>query len=171
MHTEPLVREYLGRLEAAAWPLPADRRSELVGEVHEHIESALSDAGRRDEVTIRNILERLGPPEEIVAAEAEPGPRGSRERATRPVAAAGRRSPWGPVEVLALLLMTVGAVFLPFVGPLTGLVLAWTSPNWTTREKVIATGIVLVLLILPLVILFGGLSVTSTSAPINGGTP
>ncbi len=83
------------------------------------------------------------------------------------VAAAARRSPWGPVEVLALLLMTVGAVFLPFVGPLTGLVLAWTSPNWTTREKAIATGIVLVLLILPLLILFGDFGVSPSMAPIT----
>ena len=69
MEAEALVSDYLGRLERAAQPLPADRRGELIAEVHDHIESALAEAGSRDEVTARNVLERLGAPEEIVAAE------------------------------------------------------------------------------------------------------
>ena len=59
MEPEALVSDYLGRLERAAQPLPADRRGELIAEVHEHIESALAEAGSRDEVTARNVLERL----------------------------------------------------------------------------------------------------------------
>ena len=55
-----LVRDYLVQLDDVARPLPAARRSELAREVHEHIDAALAEAGRRDEVTIRNILERLG---------------------------------------------------------------------------------------------------------------
>ncbi len=74
MEAEALVSDYLGRLERAAQPLPADRRrGELIAEVHEHIESALAEAGSRDEVTARNVLERLGAPEEIVAAETGSG--------------------------------------------------------------------------------------------------
>ena len=46
MDAEGLVRDYLGRLEAASWPLAPPRRAELVGEVREHIETALSEAGR-----------------------------------------------------------------------------------------------------------------------------
>lgn len=156
MDTDPLVRDYLSRLDAAAWPLPADRRSDLVGEVGEHIESALGAAGRRDEVTVRNVLERLGPPEEIVAAEAgaagAPTPAGTPSPASPTVAAV---SPFGGMEIVALLLLTVGAVILPVVGPLTGLMLVWLSPQWRTREKVIATAIVLVLLVLPLAVFFG----------------
>jgi uncharacterized membrane protein len=170
MDTDPLVRDYLGRLEAAAWPLTAERRSELIGEVREHIESALSEAGRRDEVTVRNVLERLGRPEEIVAAEAGSPALETAPSPMQPMAAALPRSPWGPVEVLALLLMTVGAVFLPIVGPLVGLVLVWTSPNWRTRDKAIATGIVLVLLVLPVVLLLG-LTVDTGAARIVGGMP
>lgn len=70
MNADALVADYLGRLEAAAWPLPPERRTELASEVREHIEAALSEAGSRDEVTIRNVLDRLGRPEEIVAGEA-----------------------------------------------------------------------------------------------------
>ncbi len=172
MDTDPLVRDYLGRLAAAAWPLPAERRSDLVGEVREHIESALGVAGRRDEVTVRNVLERLGAPEEIVAAEADPGaasavpaPAGTPSAEPSPVVAV---SPFGGMEIVALLLLTVGAVILPVVGPLTGLMLVWLSPRWTIREKAIASVIVLVLLVLPIVLLLG-VSVGAVGYPLGGG--
>ena len=146
MEADALVRDYLGRLEAAAWPLSGDRRGELVSEVREHIESALAEAGSRDEVTARNVLERLGAPEEIVAAEAEAG---SPAGWTPPPRADAERAPrWGVVEVAAILFLTLGAIFLPFVGPVIGLVLVWLSREWTTRQKWIATLIVLVLLLL-----------------------
>jgi uncharacterized membrane protein len=174
MDTDPLVRDYLGRLQAAAWPLSADRRSELVGEVREHIESALGSAGRRDEVTVRNILERLGPPEEIVAAEVDGEPVAAQPMlapgAAQAAAPEARPSPWGALEVIAIILLTAGAVLLPFVGPIMGLVLVWLSTRWTTREKAIATVIVLVLLILPLLLLFA-VDVPSVGYPLGGGAP
>lgn len=34
-------------------------------EIRGHIDDALLEAGAADEVTFRNVLERLGPPEEI----------------------------------------------------------------------------------------------------------
>ena len=55
----------------------------------------------------------------------------------------------------AVMLLTVGAVFLPVVGPLIGLVLVWMSGEWTTREKWVATLIVVVLLALPVLLLLG----------------
>jgi uncharacterized membrane protein len=152
MEADAIVRDYLGRLEAAAWPLTADRRGELLVEVRDHIESALAEAGRRDEVTARNVLERLGAPEEIVAAEADAGgPTASTPPAIAPV----QRSPWGLVEVGAVLFLTVGAIFLPIVGPIIGLVLVWLSSEWTTRQKTIATLIAIVLLLLPVILLLG----------------
>lgn len=151
MHVEAdsLLRDYIRRLEAAAWPLAAERRVELTGEVREHIETALAEAGSRDETTIRNVLERLGPPEEIVAAEVEPsgGPMSGA------IGQGAGQSVWGPVEIIALLLLTVGAVLLPVIGPLIGLVLVWASSQWTTRNKLIGTAIVLVLYLLPIVLL------------------
>lgn len=153
MKADALVRDYLGRLEAAAWPLAADRRGELLAEVREHIESALDDAGTRDEVTARNVLERLGAPEEIAAAEAESG--GRPVWTQPPPGGADRRAGWGLVEVGAILLLTVGAIFLPIVGPLIGLVLVWLSTQWTTRQKWIATLIVVILLFLPVLLVLG----------------
>ena len=148
-----LVRDYISRLEAAAWPLAAERRVELAGEVREHIETALANAGSRDETTIRNVLERLGRPEEIVAAEAEPGSAATSGGIGQPSVTMAARSRWGPLEIVALILLTAGAVFLPVVGPLVGLVFVWLSTQWATREKLIATGMVLLLFLLPIALL------------------
>ena len=153
MEADALVRDYLGRLEAAAWPLAPDRRGELLIEVREHIESALAEAVNRDEVTARNVLERLGAPEEIVAAEADLAQPASW---TPPSPGAGdRRAGWGLVDVGALLFLTVGAIFLPIVGPMVGLALVWLSAEWTTRQKWIATFIVVILLFFPVLLLLG----------------
>ena len=104
MDGEALVRDYLGRLEAASWPLDPGRRVELRAEVAEHIEVALAEAGSRDEVAVRNVLERLGQPEEIAAADAEPMTVGPHAMSPQ---VAGRT--WGAVEILAILFLTVGA--------------------------------------------------------------
>jgi hypothetical protein len=164
---EALVREYLARLEAAAAALPQDRRDDLARDVRQHIESALAEAGRADEVTVRSIIERLGPVDEIVAAEvaaatAAPPPFSGSEAAL-----AQRGSPWGAVEIIALLLLTLGAVVLPFIGPLVGLVFVWASARWTTRQKLFATLIVVVLLILPVVLLFAVTFGSVTTGPIE----
>jgi hypothetical protein len=165
MEADELVRDYLGRLEAAAWPLGADRRVELVAEVREHIESALAEAGHRDEVTTRNALERLGVPEEIVAAEMG-GERPASGPAPAPVIVEVHRG-WGLAEIAAIAFLTVGAVFLPIIGPLIGLVFVWGSSQWTTRQKWIATAIVVVLLLLPVLFLLG-VNVGSGSGSVQG---
>ena len=71
-HTNEIVAAYLRRLEQAADSLPRSRRAELVAEIREHIDDALLEAGAADEVAVRNVLERLGPPEEIAAAASPP---------------------------------------------------------------------------------------------------
>ncbi|MCI0584417.1 MAG: hypothetical protein L0227_16270 [Chloroflexi bacterium] len=154
MAGDELVRDYLGRLEAASWPLPSGRRLELAGEVREHIETALTEAGRRDDVTVRNVLERLGRPEEIVASEVEAEPAPPRWLESRLAAAAARAPAWGALEIAAILLLTFGAFLLPVFGPALGLVLVWLSTRWTTREKLIATAIVFVIFVLPILGLF-----------------
>ncbi len=153
MGPDALVSDYLGRLEAAAWPLSDDRRRELLGEVREHIDAALTDAGHTDEVTVRNLLERLGRPEEIVAAEVQ----GEGRTVLPPGAGVGTadRRAIGAVEIVALLLLTVGAFLLPVIGPLLGLVFVWVSTVWTTREKAFASFVVVLLLLVPVVLLLG----------------
>ena len=171
MDAEALVRDYLGRLDVAAASLPPGRRAELAGEVRQHIEMALAEAGRRDEVTVRNVLDRLGLPDEIVDAERQgEGPPPGWTMA--PVqASAAARSPWGAVEIVAVLLLTLGAIFLPIIGPLLGLLFVWISVQWTNWQKTIATVIVVLILFLPIVLLLGvragGVVTSGQSSPIT----
>ena len=156
MEADALVRDYLGRLEVAAQGLPVARRRELRAEIAEHIEAALAEAANRDEVAVRNVLERLGPPEDIVAAEAGP-----------PATAASSQA--GAVEIGALALLAGGTLLTPMLGvaslvvSMVGLVLVWASSAWTSRQKGIATAIMIgmlsvpILLILALRIGFGSL--------------
>jgi uncharacterized membrane protein len=166
MDTDGLVSDYIGRLDAAAAGLPAERRSELQREVREHIETALAEAGSRDEVAVRNVLDRLGSPTDIVAAESD----GSLDVLRRDMAAQQTTTQsfpraWGALEVIALLLLTVGAIVLPFLGPLLGLIFVWASDIWTRNQKLIATAIVLVLLLLPIGLLVGATSGSGIDAP------
>jgi uncharacterized membrane protein len=152
---EALVIDYLGRLEAAARSLPASRRAELAAEVRQHIEKALTEAGVRDEVTVRNVLDRLGLPDDIVDAErdADGPPPGWTISAT--TGSAAQPSGWGGTEIAAILLLTIGAVFLPIIGPLIGLIFVWASTQWTNKQKLVATAIVVVVAMLPIILLLG----------------
>jgi uncharacterized membrane protein len=150
---DALVQEYLGRMKVASGRLAVDRRTELIDEVGEHIAAALAEADRRDEATVRNILDRLGQPEDIIAAEVDPDEK-TPGLVTQVASTTAAGSSWGAVEVVALLLLSVGAVLLPFVGPLLGLVLVWLSNAWSQRQKVVASAIILILLAIPVLGLF-----------------
>jgi len=153
MDGDELVRDYMGRLDAASWPLPPGRRTELAGEVREHIEAALAEAGRSDDVTVRNVLERLGRPEEIVAADADAEPFTPRWDDVRGRLPLATRS-WGSIEFGAIFFLTLGAFIVPVFGPVIGLALVWLSTRWTTREKTIATLIAVLIFGLPILGLF-----------------
>lgn len=197
--THPAVARYLDRLAEAARVLPRARADELTDELRAHLTEALADLPAGETAAVLQVLDRLGSPEDIVAAEREqaggpvdavvpggmvsalvrPGPYssgvtpsvpawpgeaagatagprpGTVTRAVEvaqgvpggqgfpggpggPGAGAGRAgTSWGVVEVLAVLLLTVGVVTV--VGPLLGIVLAWLSERWSVREKVAAT--------------------------------
>jgi hypothetical protein len=153
MIADDLAADYLRRLDAAATALPAARRSELAAEVREHIDAAVADAGRSDELTMRNVLERLGPPEEIALEAA---------RSEAPAAlsggvpsARGVTSGWGRTEVAgvtALALAWVVLAFAPRIGlwpsailwlglGALGAVLIALSNQWSRRRKQITLGI------------------------------
>jgi hypothetical protein len=76
VHTDRLVDDYLRRLDAASSMLPPDRRAELASEIRDHLDEALRDTDPNDKLAVRNVLERLGPPEEIVSAAADVPPYG-----------------------------------------------------------------------------------------------
>jgi hypothetical protein len=113
----PLIGDYLRSLDSAARALQRREREELVGEIRDHIDAALPESPT--EADIRNVLDQLGRPADIVAA-ARPG--------TRPV----RR---GAREVFALLLLVSGIP--PIIGWVIGLGLLLWSPLWSARQKLL----------------------------------
>jgi uncharacterized membrane protein len=89
----PLVEEYLTDLRRRAERLPRDQREELLTELRSHVDAGAEQA--RSEADIRNMLDALGPPEEVVAA-AEPDESGT-----------------GPTGRLALVFGVAALVLLP----------------------------------------------------------
>jgi hypothetical protein len=145
-----LVSDYLSRLHAAAWVLPADRRTALVEGARHRLYDELGDGA--DAARTRAAIEAMGPPEDAVRREAQTlGP--SVPVPPRPL------SVWGSREVAAVLLLAIGGLALPVVGPVVGLALAWLSDRWTTAQRLVAT----VLAVAPLVLL--GVA----SAALGGG--
>ena len=124
--------------------LRRSRRAELVAEIRDHIQTALAEEQAADEAAVRNVLDRLGPPEEIVEA-AEPPPGSPRA---------------GALEVLALI-----ALLLPVLGWLVGTVLAFASRVWSRRDKLIGA----LLLLVTTVVL--GLGFVSASGGTEESTP
>ncbi|GAA3589966.1 HAAS signaling domain-containing protein [Kribbella ginsengisoli] len=119
-----LVDDYLRRLTEEAEPLPEARRTDLIAEVTAHIAEARAE-GAVTEPEIRDMLARLGTPEEIVLAATDglvlvDEPRLRRRDAT------------------ALLLLALGGLVFLF-GWVIGVVLLWTSDRWTRNEKCLGT--------------------------------
>jgi uncharacterized membrane protein len=141
--TDRLIVDYLLRLEHAAAHLPRARRAELVADIRGHIDTALPQEQAAGEAAVRNVLDRLGPPEDIVEAARPPTPDADQR--------AGR------LETAALI-----ALLVPFIGWGVGAVLVFASRVWSRRDKLIGA----VLLILPIVIL--SLGFVALAGP-NGG--
>jgi uncharacterized membrane protein len=167
---DPLVTDYLDRLRATASVLPVDRRDELVDDVRGHIEMALAADEARAEPTIATVLTRLGSPEEIVAAEIEAEPV-ALVAAPRSGPQKVRRRPHATVEFNALFLLTIGAVALPFIGPLIALGYVRASARWTVVQKRTATIAVVGLLVLPAWLVLPMLAAGEITAVVNNLAP
>ncbi len=152
------VKEYLHDLEVELRDLPRSRRQELLGEIHEHIDSALAEAPAHDEVEVRNVLDRLDDPSDI-AEEA-------RQRFGVPKARSRA------LEIAALILLVIGGIILPVIGWFIGVILLWSSRVWTTGEKLAGTLLFPGGLLLPAGLGLGAVGVRSCSGVIqNAGRP
>lgn len=118
---DEIVAGYLARLEAALAPVPDARRKELLEEVREHIVEARMALTDETEADLLNILDRLGDPADVAAAEIG---------RANPALAPARRTSRG-LEIAAIVLLLL---FWP-----VGVVLLWISDAWTTRDKLIGT--------------------------------
>jgi uncharacterized membrane protein len=151
----PLAEDYLRRLDRAAWSLPGPDRTELLAEIRAHLEAGLTPGST--DADVRNLLDELGAPEDIVVA-AQSSPDGAPVIGLPTPAPQVPVSPWGAAEIIAVLGLTVGTFVLPIIGPVVGLVFAWASERWTSREKWVATA----LTVLPVIVLaIGALSLVS----------
>lgn len=126
----PLVLDYLARLHAdAAARLPAPEARELEEQIREHLAVALGSDPT--EVEVREVLDRLGDPAEVVDAAGGAAQAGG-------TAPTGHDSAWREVTALVLL---VGSGFLFWLWPVAavmwvvGLVLLVLSRRWTVGEK------------------------------------
>jgi uncharacterized membrane protein len=132
LDSDRLVDAYLNELAAEAAALPAGRRDELLDDVNAHIaEARAGGATSADE--IREVLQRLGRPSEIVGAAADGLVR---------VEVPPRLRPWDFVAV-GLLLVAPYLLSLSWivavVGWAIGLGMLWSSNRWTTVWKLIGT--------------------------------
>jgi hypothetical protein len=72
---EAIVRDYFARLERALAPLPRSRRNQLLEDLREHVTLARAGLGEESELSVREIFEHLGPPEDIAAEALATSPR------------------------------------------------------------------------------------------------
>jgi uncharacterized membrane protein len=125
-HADEITAGYLARLEAALAPVPEARRRELLDDVRGHIAEARSALTDETDADLLNILDRLGDPADMAAAELGRAESAPHAESPAPV---HRRS--RGLDVAALILLVL-------VWPV-GVVLLWMSDAWTTRDKLIGT--------------------------------
>jgi hypothetical protein len=147
------VKEYLHELDQELQDLPRSRRQELLGEIHEHIDSALADAPALDEAEVRNVLDRLGDPSDIA------------EEARQRFGVPRQRS--RGLEIAAVILLPIGGLIIPLVGWFIGVILLWSSRVWTTGEKLAGTLLFPGGLLLPAALGFGAVGGQTCSGVIQ----
>lgn len=125
MNADQVVEAYLQQLAEAAASLPAHRREDLLTDVTSHIAEARA-AGASSESDVRQVLQRLGDPSDIVAA------------ATDGLVLVEQPPRLRLRDFTALILLLVGPAIL-VIGWLAGVWLLWTSDRWTRAEKLLGT--------------------------------
>jgi uncharacterized membrane protein len=136
--TDPLADDYLRRLDAAASALPAHQREELVAQIRDHLQEALRQAPAGDTAAVRDVLERLGTPEEVAAAAADPPPPGQ------------SAAVFSQVNSLAVASLVLGVLWLAGIGAVLALVFGYrarsqikNSAGRQTGSGLAAAGIIL----------------------------
>ena len=137
-NADKLVADYLRTLDRELRGVPRGRREELRQEISEHIAEARARLEPEDDAGVRQVLERLGEPVDIAAAERPAGP----------------SSGAGWKEIVPLLLLPIGGIIVPIFGWIAGAVLLWVSDAWNTKDKLIGTLLFPGGLLIPTALLF-----------------
>ena len=64
---DAIVNDYFARLRRALAPLPRSRRGQLLEDLREHVTLARAGLSEETELSVREIIEHLGTPEDIAA--------------------------------------------------------------------------------------------------------
>lgn len=132
LDSDRLVEAYLNELAAEAAELPAGRRDELLADLKAHIAEARA-GGATSEDELREVLQRLGRPSEIVAASTDGLVRVELPPRLRPrdFVAVG-------LLLVAPYLLSLSSL-VAVIGWAIGVGLLWTSNRWTAIWKLIGT--------------------------------
>jgi hypothetical protein len=111
-HSDPQspLHDYFRDLDSALSSLPRARRTQLVSEIRQHVDAALTEQPPQSPAEMRNLLDRVGRPEDIAAAALEEEP----EQPRRPMRTGQK-----------VLIASISALVLTGLG--TGLTFALTS--------------------------------------------
>ncbi|WP_127503416.1 HAAS signaling domain-containing protein [Actinoplanes solisilvae] len=141
-HTDVIVLDYLAALWSQSEDLSPELRDELMTTVADYVAMRRTSASPLEDAA--EIVNRLGPPESLVAA-ARRGhlPPHLRLPALVPPPPAPATITGGAAEFTAVGLMTAGSFVLPGVAPVAGMLMASASPHWTPAEKALAWFVVL----------------------------
>lgn len=151
---DQLIERYLERVRVELDDLPADEREEIIDGLQSHIEEAAGSDGTATEADVRNVLDRLGHPQDV-AREARTRSHEQTVTTAQPVRYEPHRTP-GALEVAAIILT---ALFWPI-----GVLLAWISGRWKTRDKVVATVVPALTTFMLVLIVLGGLVVWGSTS-------
>jgi hypothetical protein len=141
-HTDVIVLDYLAALWAQGEDLSPQLRDDLMSTVADYIQARRMAAAPLEDAAA--IVQRLGPPESLVEA-ARRGQTPAHIRLPAlipppppPLAPMVPGQMAGVAEYFAVGMLTAGALFLPVISPVGGMLLASASPHFTAAEK--ATG-------------------------------
>ena len=159
--SDQLIADYLRELKVSTWVrgIPSSQAKALEKEVRSKIEAALADEAGRDDATVYQVLDRLGPPVAFVERLTPPLRSPAQQvidtvlsPVTRVRAMLASRG-WGLAEIGALLLLVAGPFVLWWIGPLFGIALVRVAANrWPAAVTRRATVFVAVMLGLQFVI-------------------
>lgn len=165
----PLVEEYLAQLERRSERLPPDTRQELLTEIRDHVDAGAAEA--RSEADIRNMLDSLGSPDDIVGESLPIATATTNASVTGPT---GRLALGFGIAALVLLPTGFFAVPFGFVAVILGIrarrsLRAQGVPTSTATAGLVTGGVAVAVVVLLFSALVGSRSSTDSPEPAEGG--
>lgn len=80
LETHQILEAYFRDLDAALAPLARPRRDQLASEIRQHVDEALEERGSASAMDLRDVLAKVGQPDDIAAAALDEDPEQPRSR-------------------------------------------------------------------------------------------